>query len=891
MEGDPQGAWSGRGRCQTDCVERPLSRTLRRLGGLVGAHPWPFLLLPVALSAALGAGFRQLPLREANDIEGQFTPRGGPAKAERRLVQERFSTDDARRFSAQRLTTEGTFASFVAVAHEPARTLLTRAAFAELLALDAAVRALSASGHAYAEVCARSDGACSSPNPLLSAVGDDPARIEALLPNLTFPLWQGRVILGFYLGGVSVGPRAAGGRSRPVRAAKALRLFYHLREGDPAQREASLKWLQGFLRRIGGVLRELNLASVRVAYFSSVSRQEELEKNTDQVVPLFIVTYFLTICFSILSCLRLDCVRTKVWVAAFGVLSSGLAVISSFGLLLFCGVPFVITAASGPFLTLGVGVDDMFIMVSCWQQTKVKHRVEDRMANTYAEAAVSITITTLTDILAFYIGIATSFPSIQSFCIYTGSAFAFCYLYNLTFLGAVLALNGRREESNRHWFTFMKVSTETQESRSSAYNLCCVGGSYDESTGAEFEHPMNEFFRKHFGPFLMHSWTKVAVVVLYLTYICSSIYGCTQVNEGIDLRNLVDDFSYVVQYYDFEEQNFKEYGPRVMAVVTGSIPYWNSTVRADLEHCIQVMENSTYVDKKLSESWLRMYEEAANRMSLNIGDRSSFIGNLSILFREHPQSRWDVNFTDLEISASRFFIQTINITTSVDERDLLRELRARAADCNLPLIVYHPAFIFYDHLILIAQNTIQNVLIATGAMLLISLLLIPNPLCSLWVTFAIASVITGVTGFMAYWNVNLDSISMINLIMCIGFSVDCSAHISYAFVNSKKHNLNDKAVDALYRLGYPMVQGSISTIVGVLVLSATDTYIFRAFFKIIFLVISFGTFHGLFFIPVFLTFVGFSGRMSTTQHRIDCQFNDNSARIESNVTQLPVINT
>ncbi|XP_015277209.1 PREDICTED: patched domain-containing protein 3-like, partial [Gekko japonicus] len=556
---------------------------------------------------------------------------------------------------------------------------------------------------------------------------------------------------------------------------------------------------------------------------------------------------------------QLDCVLTKVWAASFGVLSSGLAILSSFGLLLFCGVPFVITAANAPFLILGVGVDDMFIMVSCWQKTKVKDGVKDRMADTYAEAAVSVTITTLTDVLAFYIGIATSFPSIQSFCIYTGTAFVFCYIYNLTFFGAVLALNGRREESNRHWLTFMTVSTETDDSRGSAYNMCCVGGSYDETTGAEYEHPMNGFFRKYFGPFVVHPLTKVFVVLLYLGYLGSSIYGCTRVKEGIDLRNLASDHSYVIQYYNWEDEYFKEYGPRVMVIVPESIPYWNSTVRVDLENCVQLIENSTYVDKYLSESWLRTYITIANRMSLNIDDRSSFIGNLSVLFQVDPYSWWDVNFTDLEISASRFFMQTVNVTTAIDERDLLEQLRGLAADCNIPLIVYHPAFIYFDQYLVIAQNSIQNVVIATGAMLLISLLLIPNPLCSLWVTFAIASVIVGVTGFMAFWDVNLDSISMINLVICIGFSVDFSAHISYAFVSSEKPSMNDRAVDALYRLGYPVVQGAVSTIVGVLVLSMAATYIFRTFFKIMFLVILFGAAHGLIFIPVFLTFFGFCG--------------------------------
>ncbi|XP_077159359.1 patched domain-containing protein 3-like [Paroedura picta] len=845
----------GRG-CRTDCVERPLSRALRSLGGLVGAHPWPFLLLPMALSAALGAGFSTLESRKANDIEEQFTPRGGPAKAERELVQERFATRDSERFSAARLSTEGTFASFVVVAAQPDHTLLTRAAFAELLALDAAVRGLRENGRSYEQLCARSENNCSSPNPLLSAVGGDPARIEALLPNLTFPVWQTHVFLGVFLGGVTVDP----GTIR-VRAARALRLFYYLQEDDPKQREASVAWLKTFLERIPDELAALKLTSLQVAYFTSISRQEEFEKNALDVIPLFSITYFLTIFFSVISCTRLDCVRTKVWAAAFGVLSSGLAVLSSFGLLLFCGVPFVVTAANAPFLILGVGVDDMFIMVSCWQKTQVKDRVRDRMADTYAEAAVSVTITTLTDVLAFYIGIATSFPSIQSFCIYTGTAFVFCYIYNLTFFGAVLALNGRREESNRHWLTFMKVPSEIQDSCGSAYNTCCVGGSYDETTGAEFEHPMNDFFRKHFGPFLVYSWTKVFVVVLYLVYLGSSIYGCFQVKEGIDLRNLASDHSYVVQYYNWEDEYFKEYGPRVMVIVTKSIPYWNSTVRAELDHCMKVLENSTYVDKYLSESWLRTYVTIAKNMSLNIDDQNSFIGNLTTLYQMYPEFQWNVNLIDRNISASRFFIQTVNVTSAIDERKLLEQLRGLAADCKIPLIVYHPAFIYFDQYLVIAQNTIQNIVIATGAMLLISLLLIPNPLCSLWVTFTIASVIVGVTGFMAFWDVNLDSISMINLVICIGFSVDFSAHISYAFVSSDKLSMNDKAVDALYHLGFPVVQGAVSTIVGVVVLSGAATYIFRTFFKIMFLVILFGAAHGLIFIPVFLTFFGFCGKL------------------------------
>ena len=41
------------------------------------------------------------------------------------------------------------------------------------------------------------------------------------------------------------------------------------------------------------------------------------------------------------------------WVAVFGVVSAGLAVVSSFGLMLYVGVPFVLIVANSPFLILG----------------------------------------------------------------------------------------------------------------------------------------------------------------------------------------------------------------------------------------------------------------------------------------------------------------------------------------------------------------------------------------------------------------------------------------------------------------------------------------------------------------------------------------------------------
>ncbi|XDV21748.1 hypothetical protein PO909_026772 [Leuciscus waleckii] len=822
-------------KCKTDCIERPLSLAFEKLGCVVGRHPCVFILLALCVAAALGPGFIFLHDRKANDIEDQFTPVNGPAKLERAIVVEHFPQSEE--FSQLRLASDGTYASLIITGLQ-GENILTKAAFNDIIELDRQVKSITSGNKTFENLCAKTKGRCMS-NAILDIINYNATEIVS--SNIKYPMNNNRTFLGTTIGGVELKPN-----SSELTSAKAVRLFYFL---DEKKEEKMMKnWLDAFLKLLSTSTEQ---KTVHVSYFTSKSRQNELETNSDSVIPLFSVTYFLAISISIVSCLRLDCVRTKVWVATFGVVSAGMAVLASFGLLLFCGMPFAMTVATAPFLILGVGVDDMFIMISCWQKTEVHKDVDLRLAETYKEAGVSITITTLTDVLAFYIGLMTPFRSVQSFCMYTSTALLFCYIFNITFFGACLALNGQREKGNRHWLTCMKVPEASGNGGG-----CCVGGAYDKNTDKEFEMPMDSFFKNYYGPFLTRVWVKALVCLIYAGYLAVSIYGCFELQEGLDLKNLAADGSYVGSYYHKEDEFFSAFGPNVMLVIKDEdFQYWNPTARKSLDLCLENFLNLTVADSGIPPySWLSAYIEN-NEMN----NETQFKSNLTSFLSQSGFNQ-DVNFTNNQIHASRMFIQTVNILTAIDEKNMLNAFRETAETCGklqtpVDLIVYHPAFIYFDQYAVIITNTIQNIVVATCAMLVISLLLIPNPLCSLWVTFAIASVIVGVTGFMALWDVSLDSVSMINLVICIGFSVDFSAHISYAFVSSEKSSANEKAMDAINKLGYPIIQGAVSTIAGVVVLAAAKSYLFRTFFKIMFLVILFGAVHGIVFIPVFLTFL------------------------------------
>ncbi|CAD7671238.1 unnamed protein product [Nyctereutes procyonoides] len=440
--------------------------------------------------------------------------------------------------------------------------------------------------------------------------------------------------------------------------------------------------------------------------------------------------------------LRIMYILLYCWVDDF----CALAVVSGFGLMLYIGVPFLIIVTNSPFLILGVGMDDMFIMISAWQKTSAKDSMSQRLFTVYSKVAVSITITTVSKVLAFYTGIMTSFRSVHYFCIYTETTLLFCYFYNITCFGALMALDGKREIVCVHWLK--KPETLDQKCFSLKRSCClpCDSLPHEQETDT---HPMNLFFRDYFGPFLTCTGSKF----LY-------IYGCFQVQEGLDLQNLASDDSYITPYFNVEEDYLSEFDPRVMVIFTETFDSWDEDARQKLGKCLANLENSDYVDKNLTEFCRQ-----------NVNDKDTFMNSLPPFLTNFPLFRYDINISSSnEIIFSRSFIQTVDVSSSTNKKKMLFQLRSRAEKCEIPLMVYNQAFIYFDQYTAILENTVRNVIVASAAMFIVSLLLIAHPLCSLWVTFAIASVIVGVTGFMAFWNVNLDYISMINLVICIGFS-------------------------------------------------------------------------------------------------------------------------
>ncbi len=107
---------------------------------------------------------------------------------------------------------------------------------------------------------------------------------------------------------------------------------------------------------------------------------------------------------------RLNMLQQRVLLSMQGMAVIGLSIGASYGVCFVAGVFYADMHPIIPFLLMGIGVDDMFVIVQSLENMSGVERalpVPQRIALTMKHAGVSITVTSLTDLAAFSFGATT----------------------------------------------------------------------------------------------------------------------------------------------------------------------------------------------------------------------------------------------------------------------------------------------------------------------------------------------------------------------------------------------------------------------------------------------------------------------------------------------------
>ena len=121
-----------------------------------------------------------------------------------------------------------------------------------------------------------------------------------------------------------------------------------------------------------------------------------------------------------------------------------------------------------PFMLLGIGVDDMFVIVNTIDQVSDHLDADKRFMQGLIHAGPSITITSFTNALAFFFGGFTSLGALNSFCFFACLQILCLYISVLSMFSASFVCDLRRMHSRKGDCCGLCCCRED--------SCCCCGG-------------------------------------------------------------------------------------------------------------------------------------------------------------------------------------------------------------------------------------------------------------------------------------------------------------------------------------------------------------------------------------------------------------------------------
>ena len=416
----------------------------------------------------------------------------------------------------------------------------------------------------------------------------------------------------------------------------------------------------------------------------------------------------------------------------------------------------------------------------------------------------------------------------------------------------------------------MKVKSKRDtENRSKASILCCSGDIPKDRD--DFDGPLEKYPKMIIKAIVREIPCKIFILISFAAYLGVSIWGVVNLKQGLEIRNLAPTDSYYFTYSTWLDLYFRREIP-VSFVIRSEVMYSSQTIQDNIAALLQAAKSLESIDSSAEINWLSAYK---NTPLYNNQSEALFVAGLTnFLNQGGSRFKTDIVFDEREsrIKASRFYLISNDIKDSTLQGEMMTSLREVASSSHLPCFAYAPAFIFFEQYVQILSSTLQTVGIAIAVMVVITTVFMPQPVLIVFVFLTMVMILVGIFGFMFYWDLTLSSVTMIHLVMTVGFSVDFSAHICHAFLSvtldeedrinrrfcagrgrNRRGIIAEKAID---RSGGPIINAALSSIVGIIMLAFSTSYIFQSFFKMMLLVILFGLAHSVLFLPVLLSLCG-----------------------------------
>uniref|UniRef100_A0A673B8K7 SSD domain-containing protein n=1 Tax=Sphaeramia orbicularis TaxID=375764 RepID=A0A673B8K7_9TELE len=673
---------------------------------------------------------------------------------------------------------------------------------------------------------------------------------------------------------------------------------------DPVRRGKALAWEQAFIN----FMKNFNNANLTIAFSAERSIEDEIDRESNSDISTIVISYaimfiYISLALGHIHSLRRLMVDSKISLGIAGILIVLSSVASSLGIFSYAGIPLTLIVIEViPFLVLAVGVDNIFIIVQTYQRDErlPQEELHQQIGRILGDVAPSIFLSSFSETVAFFLGALSNMPAVRTFSLFAGLAVFIDFLLQISCFVSLLGLDAKRQEGNR-----LDI-------------ICCV--KLPEGQEVKTDGFLFWFFKKIYAPFVLKEWVRPVIIAVFVGILSFSVAVVNKVEIGLDQKLSMPDDSYMLNYFE-NISMYLHTGAPVYFVVEDGLNYssldgqnavcggvgCNNDSLVQQVYSASLISNYTRIAVTPS-SWLddyfdwvkpqstccRYYNNTGAFCNASVVDPlcvhcrpmtpsgkqrpvgEDFMRFLPMFLSDNPNVKCgkgghaayatavDLYPNNTGVGATYFMTYHTILKDSADFIDGLKMARVLAENISQSMdhhvFAYSIFYVFYEQYLTIVHDTALNLGVSVGAIFVVTTVLLGFELWSaVIVCITIAMILVNMFGVMWLWGISLNAVSLVNLVMSCGISVEFCSHIVRAFSVSVKKNRVERAEEALAHMGSSVFSGiTLTKFGGILILALSKSQIFQVFyFRMYLSIVLLGATHGLLFLPV-LHFTAFS---------------------------------